>query len=450
MISSAVRTAATRVRKMDRQQAETIFTSSAFMITAGLTFVNTILLSRALGDDGRGAVAAAFGNTLVLGWAFQIGVPNAAAYFAKDIERRRVAMSSWAMTMFYAVPIAIALIPFYLWQMRGDTFDEFGPGLKAWYVAFIILNLFNGPFLTGVFWLRGIGNTVKFNALLALPQLLITAGYAVLFVLDELTVFSALTSTFVMMVIGWTIGLVSAKALPGRGFSIKAFREVRHFAVRSWAGNLAFFVSLRIDQMLLVGVVAPEQLGVYAVAAAFSTLSGPIARGVAQGMLPFVRKAASDDERLRRVQQSSVWVTMASVGTLAVIAVTAGVALPFLLGDKFEAAVEPLLLLLPGAFATDVNQVYSTALQSFNRPEDASKAQLASAVTTGVGLALLIGPYGINGAAVTTSISYWVALLVTYFYWRRLKGQVRRGEATGHTEAMANRDDEPVIATDPA
>ena len=41
-----------------------------------------------------------------------------------------------------------------------------------------------------------------------------------------------------------------------------------------------------------------------------------------------------------------------------------------------------------------------------------------------------------TGAAITTSISYWVGLIVSYYYWRRLKGQVQRGEATGHTEAF--------------
>jgi O-antigen/teichoic acid export membrane protein len=199
---------------------------------------------------------------------------------------------------------------------------------------------------------------------------------------------------------------------------------------------LSFFVSLRIDQMLLVGIVATEELGVYAVAAAFSTLSGPIARGVAQGVLPFVRNASSDDERLARIKQSLQWVSVASAVTLLAIAVSAQWFLPFIFNDKFEGAVRPLLLLLPGAFATDVTQVYTTALSSFNRPQDASKAQIASAIATAIGLLILIRPYGIDGAAITTSIAYWVALVVSVFYWRRLRRRVLRGEATGETSAL--------------
>jgi len=424
-----------RIRSMDRQQFETLFTSSAFMVTAGLTFVNTLILGNALGDDGRGAVAAAYGNTIVLGWAFQIGAPAAAAYYAKDIDLRRVVMSSWAMTLTIAVPIALALIPFYLWQLRGPSFTEGGMSLRTWYIAFIVLNLFNGPFLTAVFWLRGIGNTVRFNALLALPQLLITFGYAVLYVTGNMTVNTALTSTFSMLVISWGYGLVSTRSLPGRDFSRAAFNQIRGYALRSWIGNLSFVVSLRVDQLILAGFVPLAELGVYAVAAAFATLSGPIARGVAQGLLPFVRQAPSDDERLTRIRQSLIWVSLASLGTLGLIALTANIVLPFLL-PQFEDSVRLLLILLPGAFATDVTQVYTTALSAFDRPEDASKAQVASAFATAIGLIVLLSPYGVTGAAITTSISYWVALIVSIVYWSRLRGQVRRGEVTGHTERL--------------
>ena len=426
-----------RARSLDRQNLEALFTSSAFMVTAGLTFLNAIMLANALGTDGRGAVAAAFGNTIVLGWAFQIGVPGAAAYFAKDVGNRHTIMSAWAMTLFGAIPLALLLIPFYLWVIAGDAFAEGGTSLRNWYFAFIALNLFNGPFLSAVFWLRGVGNTIKFNALLALPQLLITFGYFVLFVSGTMTVNRALASTFIMMSLGWVIGLVTTDSLPGRDFDTAVFKKVRSYSLRSWIGNLSFFVSLRVDQMVLAGLVSLEELGVYAIAAALSTLSSPIARGVAQAVLPFVRNAASDDERLFRVKRAISMVALSSIVSLVAIGALATWFVPFIFSDAFSASVRPLLLLLPGAFATDVTQVYTTALSSFDRPQDASKAQIAAAIATVIGLVVLLPRYGIDGAAITTSISYWVALLVSIFYWRRLRGEVLRGERTGHTESIS-------------
>ena len=426
----------TKVRAMDRQKFETLFTSSAFLITNGLLFINMFLLARALGDDGRGAVAAAYGNTVVIGWAFQIGVPTAAGYFAKDVDNRRIAMSAWAMTLFGAIPVALLLIPFYMWQLGGESFVEGGESLQRWYLIFIALQLFNGPFLSAIFWLRGVGNLVKFNLLLALPQVLITFGYFVLFVSGNMTVNSALTSTFIMLSVGWIVGLTATKSWPGRGFSRSVFDEVRSYSLRAWVGNLSFFVSLRIDQLLLVNFVPLAELGVYAVAAAISTLSGPIARGFAQSVMPFVRNATTDDERLWRITSALRQVGVLSFAILALMAATAWFVIPFVLGEKFEPSVRLLLILLPGAWATDLNQVLTTALTSFNRPVEASKAQIASAIATAVGLLTLLSPFGVTGAAITTSISYWVGLIVSYYYWRRLTGQVRRGEATGHTEAF--------------
>ncbi len=428
-----------KVRGMDRQKFETLFTSSAFLLTNGLLFINMFLLFRGIGDDGRGAVAAAYGNTVVIGWAFQIGVPTAAGYFAKDIDNRRISMSAWAMTLIGAIPIALLMIPFFMWQLSGKVFAEGGDSLQTWYIAFIILQLFNGPFLSAIFWLRGVGNLVKFNALLALPQLLITLGYLGLFVTGTMTTHRALTSTFISLAIGWIVGLTATNSWPGKGFSREIFDEVRHYSLRAWVGNLSFFVSLRIDQLLLVNFVTGSgELGVYAGAAAISTVSGPIARGFAQSLLPFVRKAKSDDERLWRITSSIRQVGLLSLLILGAVAATAWFIVPLLLGDDTDTdrLVWLLMILLPGAWATDVTQVITTALTSFNRPEDASKAQISAGIATVIGLVALLSPYGVTGAAITTSISYWVGLVVTYFYWTRLKGQVRRGEVTGHTERI--------------
>ena len=427
---------------MDRQKLESLFTSSAFLITSGLLFVNLVVLANALGDDGRGLVAAAYGNTIVLGWAFQIGIPAAAAYFAKDIDNRRIAMSSWAMMITGALPIALIMIPFYLWQLNGETFTEGGETVQRWYVAFIILQLFNGPFLSSVLWLRGSGNLVKFNALLALPQVLITLGYVGLWILGQLTVNSALTSTFISLVIGWVIGLTSTNSWPGRGFSKDVFHEVRSYGLRAWVGNLSFFVSLRFDQLLLVGFVDPGALGVYAAAAAISTLASPIARGVAQAVQPFIRKAKSDGERVWRIQSSFRQVGVVSFLILGLMAATAWFIIPLVLGERFEPAVGLLLILLPGAWATDVTQVLGTALSQFNKPEWASKAQIASAVATAVGLFALVPTYGVTGAAITTSVAYWVGYLASYYYWRKLQGMIARGEITGETEGRNDGDTE--------
>lgn len=422
------------IDKLVGQRASTLVTTTAFVLIAGLTFVNAVVLTNALGAQGRGAVATAYGATVVLGWAFQFGMPAAAGYYAKDVDQQAIMNAAWRMCFVGALPFALLLTPFYLWQLDGKAFDQGGSSLQVWYLAFVAIHILQSPFQAAVYYLRGMGSTVLFNVLLALPQLFITTGYLVLLALDRLTVTSALTSTMVAMTSGWAIALTLSRSWPKVTSARSEFTRMRSYGLRSWVGSLSFIVSLRVDQMILVGLVSLEDLGVYAVSAALATLSGPVSRGIGQSLQPFIRHAATDVERIARIDRSLRWVAMASLSIVVPLAVAARVFVPWVFGDEFSRSVTPLLLLLPGSFASDVNQVLSTALSGFNRPELASKAQVVSALTTVAGLAVLLGPFGIEGAAITSSASYAVAMLVAAWYWRALKRDVRSGLVTGHTD----------------
>ena len=330
-------------------------------------------------------------------------------------------------------PFAILLTPVYMWQLNGTAFEQGGSSLKLWYLAFIVLHILQSPFQSAVYFLRGSGSTVRFNFFLALPQLLVTSGYVALLIADRLTVNTALTSTMAALALGWAVTLTYNRAWPGRTSAPSRFDQLRNYGLRSWVGSVSFIVSLRVDQMILVGLVSLEDLGVYAVAAALATLSGPLSRGIGQSLQPFIRHASNDAERLARIGRSMRWVAMASLAVLVPLALVATVAVPWVFGEEFSRSVRPLLLLLPGAFASDLNQVVSTALANFNRPEYVSKAQIASAATTVVGLALLLRPFGIEGAAITSSVSYTVALLVALWFWRGLRRDVVARRVTGET-----------------
>jgi len=415
------------------QKASTLVTTVIFVLIAGLTFVNAIILTNGLGAAGRGAVATAYGATVVFGWAFQFGLPASAAYYAKDLQQRDILNAAWRMIVVGAIPFAVLLTPFYLWQFNGIAFEEGGQSLKLWYLAFVAVHTLQSPFQSAVFYLRGVGSTVMFNVLLAAPQLLITTGYAVLYLTGNLTVKSALASTMIMLTSGWVIALTASGSWPTFGVRNKHFTAIRSFALRSWVGSLSFIISLRVDQMLLVGFVDLSDLGIYAVAAALATLSSPVARAIAQSLQPFIRHAATDEERLNRITRSLRWIVMASLAVLVPLGLAAKLFIPFVFGEEFSESVVPLLLLLPGAFASDVNQIFATALTGFNHPEKASRAQVYSAITTVIGLLLLLGPYGIIGAAITSSVAYSVGAISTGLYWRSLAREVRAGRKTGTT-----------------
>ena len=216
------------------QKASTIVTTVSFVLIGGLTFVNAIILTNGLGAAGRGAVATAYGSTIVFGWAFQFGVPAAAAYYAKDLEQSDIMNAAWRTVIVGAIPFAVLLTPFYLWQFNGIAFEEGGDSLRLWYLAFVVVQLVQGPFQAAMFYLRGLGSTLAFNVLLATPQLLVTLGYAVLWVTGNLTVRAALVSTMIMITSGWFIALTASKSWPKPGRKNAHLSSIRNYGPVSY------------------------------------------------------------------------------------------------------------------------------------------------------------------------------------------------------------------------
>ncbi len=265
--------------------------------------------------------------------------------------------------------------------------------------------------------------TVAFNLLNALPAVLTSIGYVGLFIGGRLTLETALASTFVAQAIARVIVLTYGRSYPGRGFDKEAYKIQRHYGLRAWFGSLSYLVTFRVDQFVLAGLVASEELGIYAVAATGATLSLPISRGIGQTLLPHVKRAKTDEAKFAAVDRAVRWVRLASGAAVVGLAALAPFVVPFLFTDKFEPAVVPLLILLPGQFANDVATVLSSAMDSFNRPEEASKAQVVSAVITVAGLAVFAPIYGIRGAAAVTSAAYFGYLIYIWWVYRKLKAE---------------------------
>ncbi len=409
-----------RIRgQLGGQAADSAITSLSFLATAGLGFINAPILADALGAEGRGELAAVVAVTQLLGFMTRFGFPRAAAYFATVMPWRSLIMSAWAATALVALPVLIMLFPLYDWMLADKAEIT-----VRWFYYYLALTVITNPANSAVFWLRGTGQTLRFNLYQALPAVLTSLGYLGLFAVGELNLRNALISTFSANAIAWGLTLINTKGLPGRGFNRDDFVRNANYGLRAWFGSLSYLVTFRIDQVVLTGLVSSAELGRYAVAATGATLSLPVSRGIGQTLLPHIRKASDDLTRIAAADRALRWVAAASVAILVPVALIANSVVPWIFGEDFAGAVLPLLLLLPGQWANDVATVYASALDSFNRPEDASKAQVVSAFVTMIGLAVAVPTWGIAGAAVVTSVAYFAYLVSVRRPYARIKAQI--------------------------
>ncbi len=404
--------------RLQGQRLDSVITSLSYLATAGLGFVNGPILARALGTTGRGELAAVVATTQLIGFVTGFGMPRAAVFFATEIKWRKIIMSSWFTVLVFTLPFLALLIPAYQWVLDGKQDIT-----VTWFYAYLALTVLAGPATTTIFWLRGMSRTIAFNLLNALPAVLTSIGYVGLFIAGRLTLETALVSTFVAQAIARVVVLSYGRSFPGRGFDKQAYKTQRHYGLRAWFGSLSYLVTFRVDQFVLAGIVESDQLGIYAVAATGATLSLPISRGIGQTLLPHVRRAKTDEARFAAIEKALRWVRLASGAAVVGLAALAPFVVPFLFTEEFAPAVIPLLILLPGQFANDVATVLASALDSFNRPEEASKAQVVSAVITVAGLAIFAPLFGIRGAAGVTTAAYLGYLLYISLAYRSLKAE---------------------------
>jgi O-antigen/teichoic acid export membrane protein len=213
-------------------------------------------------------------------------------------------------------------------------------------------------------------------------------------------------------VIAAALYLVIGVRLLGAGGSVE-LGEMWHRGRGSWGASVADFLLLRCDQLLLVALVGPAALGVYAVSVNFSEVGQYLGNSIGQALFEdettLGARAAGRIFRMTALAVGGLCVLVAAVGWLTVVP---------LFGDDFAGARVALLLLLPGIVARGVAWAASQML--FARE---AGRQVASVVMRTFVIAIPLWVAGallweVNGIAAASALVYAVqmVLMVRRFY----------------------------------
>ena len=257
------------------------------------------------------------------------------------------------------------------------------------------------------------GRAVAYNVLRSLPILINLLGVLLLWAFDALTLRNALIINFASVALSGLITLTTTSGFLPRRPDMATLRLQLSYGWRAAGGTLSQMTLSRFDQFVMVALVEPRELGLYVVAATGASVSAPIGYGIALALFPHVRSSSSDvaDDRTR---QAVRWGIAASVAVAISVALVAPWGIPILFGEAFAGSVRPLLLLLPGQIALDIANIHASRLEASGRPGAASIGLFTGALVTVVGIPLAVPRFGIEGAAVVTSLSYFCYLLVVW------------------------------------
>lgn len=362
----------------------------------GLGIVTGPLLAQSLGDAGRGNLAAVVVPTQLLGWLLCFGLPSATVYFAARHPLKDILGLVWTVTTLFGVLTVTAIWPLVPEYMSGQP-----PSSTAWFRAYLIYAALFAPAMVMTEVLRVRERIVAYSLVRTLPVTLNFVAVVVLFGTGTLTLQTALAANLSTGLASLVVMLAVTRQLPRLGLGTDLRGPFLSFAMRVAGGLIASQVVARLDQVLLVSVVAPAELGHYAVAVTYAGIGQALALGVTSSVFPMLinRDAQAADQLFRR----AVTATVACSLTLAVLlAVAAPTVIPWLYGEDFRPAVRLAFLLLPGAVLGDAALVLSGRFSAGGRPGLPSVGLALAAVLTVAGLSYFPQRYGAAGAALVT------------------------------------------------
>ncbi len=372
-----------------------------------LSLLTGPVVSRALGEDGRGSLAAVLVPTQLVGWVLLLGVPYGSSMLIRRADRQALLDGAWRVALLIATPICAVL-----WLLAPSLLGGHPTLTVGWFRAGLVGAVLSIPTMTAVhLGLMRHGASWKY----ALARGVHLVGYSVAVVAfalaGDLSLGRALGCWIGAYLVS-RLGLVVAFGAWPRGWGTTSLVLEQLRIGRAQAVIAVATTSLgRIDQVFMAVISTSAELGAYAIAATAVQISLPIAKGLADAVTPaaFARDDGALFERA---------VSVAFLSSLAVGGLTAALApwlLPTVFGDDFSSSVRLLWLLVPGQILYNTAWVVSARHLGSGRPGVAAKAIVAAATLNVALIVPAVSVLGPEGAAGLTSVCQAVFLIGVWF-----------------------------------
>jgi O-antigen/teichoic acid export membrane protein len=405
-----------------RQVGET-FSTRILLIAVGV--LTSVLVSRALGSEGRGLYAVA-GVVASIGVQFGcLGLHASNTYAA---ARDRTLLPSLAGNSLFVglllggVGACLAWVLFQLLPSLAPVHGillAFALGAVPLGLTYLLIqNLLLGMHEVRVFNLLELGSKVGIVALLVLALLLRRVSAEWLFGATVLGI--GVTCVVALILLRRRLVLPPRVVLP-------LLLEQGRYGLRAYLAALASFLVIRTDLLMVQYLRGSSAAGFYSIAVALADMVYMFP--VVVGTILFPKLAAMPDTAGKRRLTGKV---ARAVGGIMIVvagvsAVLARPAIRLLFGSEFLPAVPAFLWLLPGIVALSVHTILMNYCAAIGMPWVTVYAPFMALVVN-IGLnAILIPRLGIVGASLASLVAYGLMLSVSLTYLLRQR-DARRAE----------------------
>jgi O-antigen/teichoic acid export membrane protein len=398
-------------------------TFAARIVILLASLATSIVMARALGPTGKGLFSLAVLVSGLVFMALNLGVGTASGYF---LGRKKVPLEELAGNwLSLSVVIGLGALAVSLALAPGIV-PRFVPSVPLWAV---VLSLFSVPFaiLLGNFLLlfRANDDFRSFNVVDAMQPVLFCLFFAACALFESSRLFEASIVVWLVSYAATGLGAV----LLMRKFVKVSFRwnralvrETLRFGVQQNLGNLLDFLNYRFDMLLVNWFLDPAHVGYYSISVVVVEKMWYVPNVLSAVLHPRVAHAGDEGEATRAT---------AVVTRVTVLVIAAGCVAILLLGrplvrllysSRFLPAVTPLFILLPGIVMISIAKVLTSDLSARGYPRASMLSGLIAVVSNIAANLVLIPRFGLNGAALSSTISYTLCAVVLVAYFRRVTG----------------------------
>ena len=401
----------------------------------GIGMVTGIITARWLGPHDRGLFQLLTLLPMTLSNFVKLGIPQASVYFMRRKGASASAVASNSLWFAFTTGTALAVVC-WLWRdwLLAKVLQSCPEVLLAPTLALI-------PFALLQFYLLGVAQAQErfheYNVRQIVPNLLSLVGmFVVLVVLRMGLVGAVLTQAAIVVFMSiWLTVRVHREAPLHASVDRELLRGMLGFGSKSYVQTLAATLHLRIDQYLIAYLLkSPGEVAFYAIGVNLVSLLLKIPD--ATGTVLFPRLAGSEQRDAHaatvRVCRNTLFLT--ALGIVA-LAVAGPLGIPLLYGHRFDRAIRPMLILLPGALMMALYQILTRSFTSHAKQEiNIFAAVVALCLNVGLNL-VLIPRFGIEGAAIANGLSYGTAAMILLVVFVRQSGHsVRETLVVGESD----------------
>lgn len=401
---------------------EALFTFAARVFFAGLTLVTTIVTAKFLGLEGRGIYYFLLTVTNISVLVFGLGIGSANTYFGgkKEIPANILFGNSIFASLVLGLAASGVMLTIFFF------FPGFFKGVDETLLIIACISIFfqlAGKFIFGL--LLGEKKIYSYNYIQVSVSLLNIVLFLIFF-----SIFKNLNAAvFILLVLmNFQLFFWGAFALFGKKSKLslskiavdwQSEKKTILFGLKGQIGDILQFFNYRLGVFFVNFFIHPMAVGIYSIAIVLAEalwfFSGSLA------VVLFSKVANSNDpieSEILTNQSCRVSFLIVSAGGVLLF-LLAPFAIQILFGSEYLGAVYPLRILLPGIVIFSVSNVLASHLTGSGFPQYNTFASLFSLMLTISLNIILIPKWGINGAALSSSISYIFSTLLTIFFYKK-------------------------------